>query len=88
MDDGTIPVSQLVHSRYADLIDDPLAALEKLYRQMGLPFTEAAQASVSAYLAHKPKGKFGAHHYHVDTQDRTRALFHRYQSRFDVPSED
>jgi hypothetical protein len=86
IEDGTVPPGQIAHSRYADLIDDPMAALERLYHQLGLPLTDQARTGVESYLAHKPKGKFGAHEYGVDTG--TRALFERYQRTFDVPSEE
>ena len=84
---GDLPASQISHLRYADLVDDPAPTLERLYHDMNLPFTDQARDSVNAYLASKPKGKFGAHHYSVDGQDKTRALFSRYQSYFDVPTE-
>ena len=85
---GAVPADQISHARYADLVADPLPALEKLYGKLGVPFTAQARIAAEKYLSHKPKGKFGAHHYVVDKQDRTRALFARYQSYFDVPTED
>lgn len=87
IESGTIPADQMVHSRYADLIDAPLDALEKLYALMGLEFGQAARAAATAYLDSKPKGKFGAHRYAVDKNDRTRQLFARYQDKFNVPVE-
>lgn len=87
IESGAIPAGQLTHSRYADLIDDPIASLQKLYGNMGFDFTDRARAAVEAYLAHKPKGKFGVHTYAVDKGDRTRQLFQRYQQYFNVPSE-
>lgn len=88
IESGAIPAGQLVHSRYADLIDDPMAALEKLYAGLGFPFTDQARQAVESYLADKPKGKFGAHKYVVDKDDKTRALFSRYQHYFDIPTEE
>lgn len=87
IDDGIVPAAQITHSRYADLIDDPAGALETLYAGMEFPFAPETRVAVRAYLAHKPKGKFGAHSYTVDDQDSTRQLFARYQDRFNVPSE-
>lgn len=87
IENGAVPAGQITHSRYADLIEAPLEALDGLYRRMGLDFTPQARDAVSAYLAHKPKGKFGAHNYGIDKDDRTRALFKRYQDYFNVPSE-
>ncbi len=85
---GRIPRGQLTHSRYADLMDDPFAALERLYAAMGAQFSTEARDAVERYLAHKPQGKFGTHRYPVDRDDRVRRLFARYQSYFDVPSEE
>ena len=87
LDAGTIPAAQVAHSLYADLVDDPQRALETLYGQLGMPVTAQLREAVGAYLAGKPKGKFGAHTYAVDETDSVRALFARYQARFGVPSE-
>jgi len=86
IESGEVPVSQITHSRYADLVQEPEKALEALYQRLGLPFTEQARSDVAAYLASKPAGKFGAHSYSIDKS--TRALFSHYQRYFDVPSED
>lgn len=87
IESGTIPADQLTHSQYADLVQSPISALESLYARLGLPFTEETRAAVEAYLKHKPQGKFGAHTYAVDQNDRTRQLFRRYQEYFNVLSE-
>lgn len=85
---GAIPHQQMIHARYADLIDTPLATLAQLYAQMGLDFSDTTRSVAETYLAGKPKGKFGAHKYAVDKDDRTRRLFAPYQSYFDIPRED
>jgi len=84
---GAVPGDHVVHLRYADLVEAPLATLERLYGRLGVPFTDQARSAMQAYLAGKPQHKFGAHHYTVDRADRTRALFERYQTYFDVPIE-
>ena len=88
IESGRIPSAQLAHSRYADLMRSPLAALERLYAAMGATLSGEARAAVERYLAHKPQHKFGAHRYEVDRDDRVRRLFARYQSYFDLPSEE
>jgi len=88
IESGRIPSAQLTHSRYADLMEAPLAALERLYAAMDSPFSREARAAVERYLAQKPQHKFGAHRYEVDRDDRVRRLFARYQSYFAVPSEE
>jgi len=55
---------------------------------MGSTFSRDARAAVERYLAQKPQHKFGAHRYEVDRDDQVRRLFARYQSYFDVPSEE
>jgi len=55
---------------------------------MGATRSREARAAVERYLAHKPQHKFGAHQYAVDRDDQVRHLFARYQSYFDVPSEE
>lgn len=88
MESGAIASDLISNSRYSDLVENPVAALEALYAKMGFPFTAETRAAVESYLANKPKGKFGAHKYSVDQQDSTRRLFDRYQTYFNVPSED
>jgi hypothetical protein len=66
----------------------PLAALARVYEGVGATFDDAARAAVERYLREKPQHKFGAHRYEVERADRVRRLFARYQSYFDVPSEE
>lgn len=90
LDSGAIPASQLFASRYADLIDDPEGAIRKLYDHMGMTLDAGAASAMKAYLAGKPKGKFGAHKYGVGEDAevrRQRELYGRYQQRFNVPEE-
>lgn len=87
IEQGAVPAQQITHSHYADLVESPFEALQGLYARLGFPFSEETQQSVAAYLEHKPKGKFGAHTYMVDQDDRTRQLFKRYQQYFNVISE-
>lgn len=91
LEDGVIPKDQVSHSLYADLISDPAQALAKVYDQIGLPFTDSARASMEAYLAAKPKAKFGKHKYSIGEQEeiaRKREFFARYQAYFGVPHEE
>ena len=59
---GTLP-GRLVHVQFADLMRDPVAAMERLYDGIGRPFQPVHADKIRDYLAHKPKGKFGAHKY-------------------------
>ncbi len=85
---GLIPTSNIADSRYQDLIDDPIGNIENLYRYFNLALSERARVAMTAYLAAKPKGKFGTHRYPVQEQHlASRPLFERYQSRYRVPNE-
>lgn len=90
MDAGEVPATQVFASRYADLVDDPERAIVSLYDRAGLTLDSQALANIRGYIAHKPRHKFGVHRYDVGSAAevaRQRALFRRYQERFDVPDE-
>ena len=91
LEQGTIPAARCYRSLYADLMRDPLQAIASVYRQCGLTFDDEVQRRIGAYLAMKPRGKFGTHEYHstVGTPEEAalRTLFGRYQRHFDVPDE-
>lgn len=85
---GIVPAENIVDSSYQDLMDDPLACIETVYRHFGMGLSEAARAGMLQYLEAKPKGKFGSHSYRVDeVRARDRPLFRRYQQLYAVPDE-
>lgn len=85
---GIVPPGNIADSRYQDLMDDPMGCIEATYAHFDMVLSAAARRAMLAYLAKKPKGKFGAHAYAVDRQRVTeRALFARYQAHYDVPDE-
>ncbi len=89
-DDGTVPASQIIDSRYQDLMDDPVAAASRIYARLGLSFDDAAARRIRDYLAFKPKHKHGAHKYRQMSAEqvaRNRPYFRRYQERHNVPDE-
>jgi hypothetical protein len=90
LETGEIPADQCFSSLYADLIREPVEAVRKVYDKAGMAFTEAAAQRIRDYLAAKPKGKYGKHHYEIADAEETarlRRLFGRYQSFFNVPNE-
>ncbi len=85
-----IPSMQFLDSRYQDLMEKPMAALERIYAFLEMDFSPSAMARVEKYLHGKPKGKFGAHAYEdlsPKEASRERPLFRTYQQRFSVPDE-
>jgi hypothetical protein len=88
IEDGTIPPGQMVHIMYRDLIADPLSAVEKLYGDLGMSFTEGARAAIQAHLDAHPRGSRPAHRYELGEAERIeaeRSVFARYESYFEVP---
>jgi hypothetical protein len=89
-DGGAVPEGQIVDFLYRDLITDPVAAIERVYRAFDLPFGEAGAERVRRYLAHKPKDKHGRHEYTPMSPEqvaKNRPHFRRYQARYGVPDE-
>jgi Sulfotransferase family len=86
--DGTIPAGQLVHVMYRDLIDDPLAAVQGIYRDLGMEFSDGARAAIQAHLDAHPREARRPHRYSVGEEDRIareRQAFERYETWFKVP---
>jgi len=61
-----LPDSQFVDSHYLDLIADPVAAIQKIYRLAELEWPRGHDDRIRGYLRDKPKGKFGKHQYSLD----------------------
>lgn len=61
--DGTLPDERFVDVRYADLMRDPVAAIRAVYERIGLPFEGDRAGAIERYLAAKPRGRHGVHHY-------------------------
>jgi hypothetical protein len=59
---GELP-DRIVDSHFTTLMADHVGAIEKLYGAMGRPFLGAHADAIRAYVASKPKGKFGRHVY-------------------------
>ena len=89
-DGGELPAEHFFDSRYQELLDSPLSALQNIYDFLQLSFPPEQQQRVANYLQSKPKGKFGSHDYERPDPrqiERDRPLFERYQRRYQVPNE-
>jgi len=64
--EGTLPDKQFVDSHFLDLMDDPVAAIQKIYRQAQLDWPDGHEERIRGYLRDKPKGKFGKHVYTLE----------------------
>ena len=88
---GTIPNDRIVDSHFLDLMADPVASLHRLYEQLELPWPPNHDSTVRDYLAAKPKGKHGEHHYtFADVgldETSVRATFARYVDYYGITEE-
>lgn len=77
--------------RYADLVDDPLAAIRGVYEAFDMPFDTDCETSLRRAVDAKPQGRHGAHRYDFSDTGwdpaEERERFRAYQARYDVPSE-
>jgi Sulfotransferase family len=89
-DDAGLP-EPVCHVHHMDLISDPVATVESVYRHFGLKLPEAAAASIERYVAARPNGGYGPRQYaladHGLEEDVERERFRPYMLRFGVAAE-
>jgi hypothetical protein len=80
--------ARVVDVRYEDTVARPVETVEKVYAHLGLDYTPAVAAGVSAYLAENPRDKHGTHAYTLEEfgldRDEVDASFAAYRERFGV----
>ncbi|HIF94889.1 MAG: sulfotransferase [Myxococcales bacterium] len=80
--------SHFVDLHFHELLDDPLAAIESTYAELGMPLSKAAREAFQAHIAANPRGKHGEHQYALSEwglDDATvRRAFDFYIDRCDV----
>lgn len=85
---GEIPPGNIHDLRYADLMAQPMECVEQMYRHFDMPLAPPTRDAMAAYLASKPKGKFGRHRYQVDADgSKARVHFEAYQAYYEVAIE-
>ena len=62
---GDLP-DRIVDSHFSDLMNDPVAAVEKIYGQMGREFVGEHADAIRTYVANRPKDRHGVHKYSLD----------------------
>ena len=68
----------------------PVDAVAGIYRDLGLPFSDAARSCIARHVAAHPRGSRKPHRYDLGEEDRIkreRAAFERYEAFFGVPRE-
>ena len=89
---GEVPDDQIADLLFRDLVSDPVPALQAVYDRLGLEFSDELAAAIPAYLADKPKDKFGKHVYDPAAlgldESAVRAQFTDYIAHHNIPLED
>lgn len=84
--------SSFVDVQYLDLERRPLEVVREVCGRVGLPFGEAEDQAVAAWIAEHRQGKFGKHRYSLAQfgiePDEIRALFGRYLDHYRIELED
>ena len=82
---------RVIDVHYADMTNDPMATMKKLYADLGDDWTPEAEAGIQAWLDDNPQNKFGKHEYKLAqyglTKEQLDPMFERYLSRYDVARE-
>jgi hypothetical protein len=77
--------------RFADLLDDPMAAMERLYAGFGWPLSDAAATPMRRYVATRQARPDARHSYTPEAfglrPERVRRRFRDYSERFGVAAE-
>jgi len=88
---GELP-KRFVDVHFQSLLRDPVATIRAAYEGMERPFTEEHAERIRAYLAEKPRGKFGVHKYTPEewgfTGAELRASLAPYVARFGIELEE
>jgi hypothetical protein len=88
---GVVKPDQVIDIHFAEFMDDPFAAIRRIYEKFDIPYTPEADTRMRAYLAEHSTDEHGKHtHRFADTgldvaDERERVK--RYQEYFDIPSE-
>ncbi|MBW2942530.1 sulfotransferase family protein [Zhongshania aquimaris] len=82
---------RIIDVHYADLINQPIASMEKLYGALGDEFSDGARRGVQGWIDDNPQNKFGKHEYRLAefglTAQDIEAQFERYLAKYDVARE-
>jgi hypothetical protein len=89
-DDAGLP-EPVCHVHHMDLISDPVATVEGVYRHFGMRLPELAATSIENYVAERPNGGYGPRQYafqdHGLDEAAERARFRPYMLRFGIAAE-
>jgi hypothetical protein len=87
---GVVPLNQVYHLHYRDLVTDPMATVAALHRHFGIPLSDEGRAGMAKYIAEHPRDSRPAHRFSIgspDTVESARKAYQRYQDYFGIVSE-
>lgn len=87
---GRVPAGQIADIHFSDFMADPVAQVERLYRQWGWELSGEARERMTRFMAAKPKGKHGKHVYayeEVIDLELERERFSRYMDYYNIAPE-
>lgn len=77
--------------QYAELMDDPVGSVERIYRHFGMELDDLGRRRMAAWMKENPQDRFGRHRYTLNqfglSADELREQFAGYVERYKVPSE-
>ena len=83
--------AQFCDFSFRDLIDDPVAAVARMYDHFGFELSAEAERRMRAWQADNPQGKHGGHHYTLEEfglrEGQIAERFAAYRTRFEVTRE-
>ena len=83
--------ARFVDVLYSDLVRDPMAQLERIYRQAGISFDAEAQAAAARTAARNPQHRHGKHIYNAAHFGLDCGAFHEafaaYRAHYHIPRE-
>ena len=89
-DDAGLP-EPVCHVHHMDLISDPVATVDIVYRHFGMHLPDAAAAAIERYVTELPNGGYGPRHYafadHGLDEAAERERFRPYMLRFGIAAE-
>jgi hypothetical protein len=89
-DDAGLP-EPICHVHHMDLISDPVATVEGVYRHFGMTLPDQAASSIERYDHERPNGGYGPRHYRFEDHGLDevveRERFRPYMLRFGIATE-
>ena len=89
-DDAGFP-DAVCHVHHMDLISDPVATVDGVYRHFGMSLSPQSTAAIETFVAAKPNGGYGDHTYRFEdhglNEKAERLKFRPYMVRFGVVTE-